>query len=89
MRERPQPTDVRCPECNDEWLQGRMVCRVCRQPLRIRHRDLTAQAATYATEEYETLGTDYPAGADLFASWISLAKRFLNRRLAPAMRGPD
>ncbi len=47
--------DVRCSRCNDEWLQGRQVCRRCNLPLRVRYRDLVAMvgAQVWATPSRE------------------------------------
>src|SRR5689334_13574305 len=36
MRDQRRELDVRCPSCNDEWLDGRLTCRDCGQPLRVR-----------------------------------------------------
>jgi hypothetical protein len=36
MRDQACQASVRCPDCNEQWLRGRLTCAACQRPLRVR-----------------------------------------------------
>ena len=40
MRGQAPEERVRCPDCNDQWLAGKLICTHCSRPLRVRRSEL-------------------------------------------------